>query len=162
MNQCSIIVLAPLAVLLTLSGCDVDQQTLDSLQSAVANASANGQVSGADSLSSQPGPLLSEVGFKPLHPNRVDPFNFPEGADVSSPREGTTNSLTTAAQVEVLGFANVGTQHVLLKSGDRTRSLKAGESLDGVRVIAINPPMVQLQMGTLIWNATMFDKSDQR
>jgi hypothetical protein len=52
----------------------------------------------------------------------------------------------------------VGRQHVLLRSGEISKSLQVGESINGVQVIAINPPTVQLQLGTLVWSATMFDK----
>lgn len=68
--------------------------------------------------------------------------------------------MTTVAEIEVLGSANVGKQHVLLRSGETSRSMRVGESIGGIRVIAINPPTAQLQMETLIWTAAMFDKAD--
>lgn len=148
--------LGPVVLVLANSGCSVDPETLESLQSAV------NTVSGVQSDANEAEPttepqtvIASEVQFRPPHPEREDPFTFPAGAEVSN-RE--SKAKTNIAQVEILGFAKIGEQHVLLRSGDKSRSLTAGESIDGVRVIEIKPPMVRLQMGTLIWTATMFDK----
>ena len=64
----------------------------------------------------------------------------------------------TGATDRIVTVLAIGEQHVRLRSGDKSRSETAEESIDGVRVIEIKPPKVRLQMGTLIWTATMFDK----
>jgi hypothetical protein len=153
-----------LIMLVSQSGCDVDPETLESLQSAVRTVSAaqsSSQSSAeteADSVATAALAAQSaNAQFVPKHPHRIDPFSFPVGAQVG---DSESTSMTTVAEIEVLGFANVGKQHVLLRSGETSRSMQVGESISGIRVIAINPPTVQLQMGTLIWTATMFDKAD--
>jgi hypothetical protein len=70
---------------------------------------------------------------------------------------GTT--ITTVAQVEVLGFAEVDEPRVFLRTKETTKSLKVGDVTDGVEVIAIKPPAVELRMGSLVWTATMFDNT---
>ena len=145
-----------LAVLLiSQSGCGVDPQTLESLHSAVRGVSSAQEDADPEFESVTQAVATPEVQFQPPHPEREDPFNFPAGSEVAN-RESTAT--TNIAEVEILGFAKVGEQHVLLRSGEKSRSLIAGESIDGVRVIEINPPTVRLQMGTLTWTATMFDK----
>jgi len=146
-----------LAIMLVgLSGCGVDPETLEALQSAVSTVSATQPAVTPDATE---GAAMQSVGvqFTPTHPDRIDPFTFPVGADLDT-GEGPT--MTTVAEIEILGFANVGRPHVLLRSGETVRSMQVGESISGIRVITINPPTAQLQMGTLIWTATMFDKSD--
>ena len=144
-------------MLLTQGGCGVDPETLKSLQSAVSTVS-NAESSPNSAELGDNGPIAeSEIAFVPKYPERIDPFSFPSGQTAS--QQGNA-PLATVTQIEVLGFANVGTAHVLLKSGDKSRSLKVGESIDGIRVLAINPPTTQLQAGTLVWTATMFDQSE--
>jgi hypothetical protein len=149
-----------LIMLVSQSGCDVDPETLESLQSAVRTVSSaqSSPETEADSVATAALAAQSaNAQFVPKHPHRIDPFSFPVGAQVG---DSESTSMTTVAEIEVLGFANVGKQHVLLRSGETSRSMQVGESIGGIRVIAINPPTVQLQMGKLIWTATMFDKSD--
>ncbi len=145
-----------LAILLVgQTGCGVDSEALESLQSAVRVASSpqpESPTSNAQKVQSSP---ALEAQFVPSNPQRQDPFSFP---DVANAAEQDNQALSTVSEVEILGFANVGTQHVLIRSGDKTKSLKVGQVIDGVRIVAINPPTVQLQMGTLLWTATMFDK----
>ena len=144
-------------LLISVSGCGVNAETLEALQSAVSTVSSAQSQAVAEEASPRQAAAALEEQFQPTHPNREDPFTFPAGAQVS---DGESSSLTTVAEIEILGFAKVGEQHVLLRSGEKSRSLTVGESIDRVRVIEINPPTVRLQMGTLIWTATMFDKAD--
>lgn len=92
--------------------------------------------------------------FAATNPDRVDPFSFPAGV-ANSDQAGTT--INTVAQVEVLGFANVDEPRVFLRTKGMIKSLGVGRVTDGVEVVAINPPEVELRMGSLIWTATMFD-----
>ena len=142
-----------LAMTLLCAGCGVKPETLESWQDAVQTISAQ------QSLASQGHtPLRAEnVVFEAPNPDRVDPFSFPDGAPVSD-QEGTT--ITTVAQVEVLGFAEVDEPRVFLRSKETTKSLRVGDVSDGIEVVAIKPPAVDLRMGTLIWTATMFDNAN--
>lgn len=146
-----------LAVLLAgQCGCGVDAETLGSLQSAVRVVASAQPESTTDNVQKAQATPTLESQFIPPHPQRQDPFSFPDKADTATQ---DTKALSTVSEVEILGFANVGTQHVLIRSGDTTKSLKVGQVIDGVRIVAIHPPTVQLQMGTLLWTATMFDKA---
>ena len=100
--------------------------------------------------------LAAEPRFDPPFPDRIDPFSFPDTAPVA---DSNSTSITMVAQVEVLGFAYVDEPRVFLKTRDTTKSLKVGDLTDGVEVVAINPPTVDLKMGTLVWTATMFDNT---
>jgi hypothetical protein len=142
------------ALLASQVGCHVDPETLASLEHAVKRVSADQNRN--PQSSNDPASVVTEVQFSPSYPDRHDPFSFPENAALEGPQAAP--SLATVSQIEVLGFASVGRQHVLLRSGEISKSLQVGESINGVQVIAINPPTVQLQLGTLVWSATMFDK----
>lgn len=131
-------------------GCGVEPATLETLRGAVNTISA--QQGAAQLDARQSGNRIAD--FDAPYPERVDPFSFPEGAPVDD-QEGTT--ITTVAQVEVLGFANVDEPRVFLRTKEITRSLGVGDVTDGVEVIAIKAPAVELRMGSLVWTATMFD-----
>jgi len=144
-------------LLLLHSGCGVNPETIEHLRSAVNTVSSDGDSAIGDGPAKEIRADIAAVRFEPMHPNRKDPFTFPAG---EGNRKHESSPVTTMSEIEVLGFAHVGQQHVLLRSGENSRSLRVGESLDGIRVVAINPPTVRLQMGTLIWTATMFDKEE--
>ena len=139
------------ALALLTVGCGIEPATLESLRDVVMTASAATE----DQL---PPEIESEVvEFEPPNPDRVDPFTFPAGSTLAADQPGT--SITTAAQVDVLGFANVDGPRVFLRTKDIIKSLAVGESTDGVEVEGIHPPAVDLRMGSLRWRATMFDRS---
>ena len=139
------------AILAALSvGCGVETETLEAWKEAVHSSSIPSPASLAGSGASEP----VDQHFEPPHPDRVDPFSFPTNVGPSDPAGPAT---VTVAQVHVLGFADVDQPRVFLRSGDRTGSLKVGEVANGVEVVAINPPAVELRMGSLVWTATMFD-----
>lgn len=146
---CSLVALAALV-----SGCSADPEALQSLQDAVNQvnlAAAN------DVL--VPQVRSDEVEFTPPFPDRIDPFTFPAGAAAVTQQTGT--SITSAAQITVLGFAEVDQPRVFLRTRETTRSLVVGDTMDGVEVIAINPPTVDLRMGSLQWRASMFETNSQ-
>jgi hypothetical protein len=134
------------------AGCGVEPETLETLRQAV------NTVSTQTPLASQLDADLDAVDprFHPPYPDRVDPFSFPADAPVAD-QAGTT--LTTVAQVEVMGFAQIDEPRVFLRTKEMTKSLKVGDVTDGVEVIAIKPPAVELRMGSLVWTATMFDNT---
>lgn len=145
---------ALVALLISHSGCGVNPETIEHLRAAVNTVSSDGDSAIGDGPTKEIATGIAKIRFEPSYPDRKDPFSFPAG-------EGTgkraSSPVATMSEVEVLGFAKVGQQHVLLRSGESSRSLRVGESIDGIRVVAINPPTVRLQMGTLVWTATMFD-----
>jgi hypothetical protein len=94
--------------------------------------------------------------FDPTYPNRIDPFTFPDESNLEG--SGTDTSVKSAAQVDVLGFADLGQPRVFLRAREKTHSLAVGESVYGVEVVEIRPPAVRLRMGGLTWSATMFDQ----
>jgi hypothetical protein len=134
------------------AGCGARPETLESLRQAVH------RVSTQSPLASHPEdePPAIDASFQPPHPDRVDPFSFAADASVAD-QAGTT--ITTVAQVEVMGFAEVEEPRVFLRTKETTKSLKVGQATEGVEVIAIKPPAVQLRMGSLVWTATMFDNT---
>ena len=143
--------LATAAVLV--AGCGIEPETLDSLRGMVQAAS----VASATTTPLET-PQAEGTRFDPLHPDRVDPFTFPEGQSfaVASPSQ----PLTTSVDVDVLGFAQVDEPRVFLRSNQLTRALAVGDVIDGIQVIAIHPPAVDLQRGGLRWRATLFGNQD--
>ena len=137
-----------------LSGCGVPPETLDAIRQATASS---------DYL---PAPSANRIAltqaspeFDPTHPDRVDPFAFPDSSTLENP--GTDNSVQSAAQVDVMGFANLGQPRVFLRARETTHSLAVGDKVHGVEVVEINPPAVRLRMGSLTWTTSMFDKVSQ-
>lgn len=138
------------------SGCGINPETLTALKEAVNAASAQNGLGGASPTT----PEVVKVAYEPMYPDRVDPFSFPgqpSGAPIAN-SSTAAESVTDGIGVQVLGFANVDEPRVLLRIKGNTASLKAGDSTDGVEVIAIRPPAAELRIGTLSWTATMFDK----
>jgi hypothetical protein len=134
-----------------LPGCDVDPETMDSLQSAVSTVSAKAATAPAANAPEES--LIAQ--FEPQYPERVDPFVFAVEVPVNNDNSTTINS---ASRVQVLGFGNVGEPRVFLRINDRTGPYKVGDSVGGVEVVSIREPVVELRMGSLVWTATMFDK----
>lgn len=132
-------------------GCSIEPETLESLRNAVNTVSA--QASPTAQISTEE---TAGLAFNPPHPGRVDPFSFPADAPIAD-HAGTT--ITSVAQIEVLGFAHVDEPRVFLRTKDLTKSLKTGDIVDGVEVISINAPTVELRMGSLVWTASMFDNA---
>lgn len=149
----------PFLMMALQTGCGVQPEALQSLREAVDTAS-NRSSSGAGFR--QPGnsnpqaKLVSLSDYEPPHPDREDPFSYPVDA-LGTSRQ--LSAVTSVAQIEVLGFANVDEPRVLLRTKSTTKSLAVGELLDGVEVVSIRAPAVELRIGTLVWTATMFDKS---
>ena len=149
MSTKSITKLSIVTLAVCVVGCGIQPETLVSLREAVNTVSAQSPPGQADAE-------RIETVFQPPYPQRVDPFSFPANAPVS---DQTATSITTVAQVEILGFANVDEPRVFMRTKDLTKSLKVGETADGVEVVKINPPQVELRMGTLVWTASMFDNT---
>jgi hypothetical protein len=141
------------AVAVLFAGCGIEPETLDSLRGMVQAASVS-----AAAVTPLAAAEAEEIRFDPLHPDRVNPFTFPEGQSlaVDSPNQ----SLTSSVHVDVLGFAQVDEPRVFLRSKDLTKSMAVGDVIDGIQVIGIHPPAVDLQRGGLRWRATLFGNQD--
>ena len=139
-----------LTVALFSTGCGVDPKTLQSLRDAVNTVSTTSAVASHDLA--EPMPVDSQ--FIPPHPERMDPFSFSASGPVSVQERPT---IPVVAQVQVLGFAQVDEPRVLLRTKGTTMSLKVGDRIDGIQVMAIDAPTVELQMGSLLWTASMFE-----
>ena len=133
-------------------GCSIEPETLESLRQAVNTVSAQ-----ATPSAQTPAVEADRMVFDPPHPDRVDPFSFPAAAPIADAPDPT---ITSVAQVEVLGFAHVDEPRVFLRTKELTKSLKIGDVIDGVEVISIDSPSVELRMGSLVWTASMFDNSN--
>lgn len=144
-----------LPIMVASCGCSVEPETLDSLRAAVETISnENSSPSrNADGLLEEH--EVIEATFQPPHRDRKDAFAFADGIDVDN--EGNTEASVT--NVAVMGFSNVRELQVFLRIDDRIRSLRVGEAFRGIKVVAIREPVVELRMGSLVWTATMFDKT---
>ncbi|WP_146536692.1 hypothetical protein [Rubripirellula reticaptiva] len=137
-------------------GCGSDPDTLGTLREIVSQTSHSTKSGnfGSDRDTVASGADVRK--FTAPYPDRQDAFAYPG----QSPEANVAVvSATSVAEFKVLGFANVGEPRVFLKSKSATKSVAVGEKFDGVHVLEINPPRVELQMGTLVWTATMFDNS---
>lgn len=95
--------------------------------------------------------------FTPANPGRSNPFESKVSETVDAGSSGI-KGVSSASQIVVMGFAEMGTTRVMLRIGDQTKILKEGERFGGVTVESIEPPRVQLKMDNLMWTATMFDE----
>lgn len=136
-------------------GCGIQPETVTSFRRAAAQ-SIQHQASAATRLDTTP----VKAVFHPSYPDRKDPFSFPYESTLESP--GPDTSIKSAAQVDVVGFADLGQPRVFLRARDKTHSLTVGEKAYGVEVVEIRPPAVRLRMGSLTWTATMFDDTSSR
>ena len=59
-----------------------------------------------------------------------------------------------------MGFAGVEAEHAVLRIDGVVAVLRPGESQGDVRVIAIQPPRVRLQLGTRQWSESLLEGSD--
>ncbi len=84
-------------------------------------------------------------------PERENPFLFP-GTEVE-------RAIPSAAvnEVCVIGFIDVGVPSAVLRVQETMRTLHVGDKVQGIEVVAIQPPLVKLRQGKLTWNASLFD-----
>ncbi len=150
-KHCVRYVLVP-AALIGVIGCGASPETMNDLQAAIGRVS---QVNGSGAMSETTSDASKPSSFVILYPDRVNPFEYPAD-DVDS--AVSSASISSVGEIVVLGFANVGPNpRVFLRSSGNTRVLGVGDKLGNIEVQAIDPPRVELKMGTLIWTATMFD-----
>ena len=136
-------------------GCDASTGSLESIRAAVRSQSPK-QVEEVRNVGLSSDQTKGE--FRPVNPNRRNPFEFPAAdGEHSGPQVLLGDGSATASQVSVMGFAEVDIPRVILKVGDQTKILRAGDQVMNIKVIKISPPRVELQIDNLTWTATMFD-----
>ena len=91
------------------------------------------------------------LDLKVPFPEREDPFHFPDAE-----RQGQA-PVASAKNIVVLGFSNVNEPRVFVRTQNGVRSVREGQRFDGIEVLQINEPAVELKVDNLIWTATMFD-----
>lgn len=95
--------------------------------------------------------------FKPENPDRVNPFIY-TGSHASGDGNTYTGPLSS---VLVQGFASSAgnDKAVILQIAGETHTMRETETIAGISVIRITPPVVQLSSGTSEWTASLFDRS---
>ncbi len=89
-------------------------------------------------------------------------YPFPDREDLFLPP--TTKSLTHESRVKrdgdvvLMGFADVGGVRTVLKIDGIVTSLRVGETRGDIRVLAIEPPEVNLQHGERQWTESLAEK----
>jgi hypothetical protein len=104
-------------------------------------------------------PLPAEAdGFRPPFPSNTLFFSPPEVEKaVVLPGSVVVDELHHA-NVRVIGFSQIGDNapRALLSVGGHLQSVKAGDSVGGVTVVALDAPDVTLQQRTERWTVTLF------
>jgi hypothetical protein len=111
-----------------------------------------GQDEQAGSPNVSPAAETAEAAFAPPYPDRKNPFSRPgtAGSTASPLRDATA-----AGDIQLRGFANVGGPRVLLVLRGKAVSLRVGDEHAGVKVLAISPPEVTLQVGERTWTKSL-------
>lgn len=91
----------------------------------------------------------AEVVFQPPYPHRENLFLAPKRSAKHENKRGIEQS------VELLGFANVDGQRVILSINGDVVPMAEGAQTAGIEVISIQPPAVVLQRGRERWQATL-------
>jgi hypothetical protein len=112
--------------------------------------SGQGTQGGAPTQS--PAAQKADVGFTPPYPDRKNPFvRVGEAGESASP----LRDATAAGEIQLRGFVNVGEPEVLLVLRGKAVALRAGDEHAGVKVLAISPPEVRLQVGERRWTKSL-------
>jgi hypothetical protein len=99
-----------------------------------------------------PAAETTDAGFTPPYPDRKNPFSRP-GTALST--DYSLRDATAAGDIQLRGFANVARPRVLLVLRGKAVSLRAGDEHAGVKVLAISPPEVTLQVGQRTWTKSL-------
>jgi hypothetical protein len=97
----------------------------------------------------EPAEQPAEVVFQPPYPHRENLFLAPKRSAKHENKRGIEQS------VELLGFANVDGQRVILSINGDVVPMAEGAQTAGIEVISIQPPAVVLQRGRERWQATL-------
>ena len=80
---------------------------------------------------------------------RVNIFDPPAEHDI--PKDEAPEAESGSDGVRLRGFVNVGISRVMLEIDGQLEALEAGETKQGVKVVAINPPQVTLMQHDYQW-----------
>jgi hypothetical protein len=95
----------------------------------------------------------AELAFEWPFPDRNEIFLPPRGKPPTR-----SNQPEARRDVALMGFANVWGIQALLRIDGIVTPLRAGESRGEVRVLAIDPPKVDLQRGERRWTESLLDR----
>lgn len=134
----------------TVIGCGIDSESIDTIRRVALQDRETGDELGINGDGDSTASSRPKVKFDPPFPERRDPFHIDQSAPevVAKP--------TKASEYQVLGFANKDRQQAIIRFGEQTRFVVAGDKLGDVEILEINPPRVRMKNGNLIWEASMF------
>jgi hypothetical protein len=142
---------ASLAIVpMTLVGCGANPETLLEVVDKVREVSTANTEVDADLETDLTPTVEPQSKFTPPYPERVNPFLYPEDTS-DSPVDTNVSSLA----VELLGFANVGTQRVVIRIGGSVYSPAVGQRVGNLDVISIHPPQAEFRNGSFSWTANL-------
>lgn len=140
-------------------GCGGGNSEGNAISDEVADGSDSPLVDGpsADVESS----LQSEAdGFKPPFPANSSFFSPPEVEKAFALPNSVAAEVHNHANVRVIGFSQIGDSapQALLSISGHLQSMRAGDSVNGVTVVALEAPNVTLQQRNERWTVALFDQ----
>ncbi len=156
-------VVCSLVVCVTICGCGTaDEQSVSTVKTSAPVASPKPEAtkpakSQAEAIPSdkaaepatQPAEETHSAAYEPPYPDRENLFLAPKRS-VSNKTHGNLEQ-----SVELLGFANVQGQKVILSINGIVVPMSEGTTQSGIEVISIQPPAVVLQRNRERWQATL-------
>ncbi|KLU06822.1 putative transmembrane protein [Rhodopirellula islandica] len=136
--------------IVVLPGCGVDPESIDTIRRVAMQDQKTKSDLGIRDQGLKTVPGNQAIRFVPPFPDRKDPFHI----DQSAP--STVVKPTKASEYVVLGFADVGKTRAIIRFGEETQFVSAGDTVGGAEVLAVIPPRVRLKNGNFIWEASMF------
>tara|TARA_R110002072_G_scaffold155657_2_gene306102 strand:- start:165537 stop:166439 length:903 start_codon:yes stop_codon:yes gene_type:complete len=103
--------------------------------------------------------LLSESGgFRPPFPSNTSFFSPPEVEKAVALPDSASVAEIHHAHVRVIGFSQIKDRdpRALLSIGGHLQSVKEGDSVNGVTIVALDAPNVTLQQRTERWTVALF------
>lgn len=106
----------------------------------------------------------SEV--KPAKKLNLNPFQMPEIPEEFLPPKEESKSLESAAptkqterpKLRLLGFSNVNGFKALVELKGDVQAVEAGDVIEGVQVVSVEPPNVTFQFASSRWATKLFDQ----
>lgn len=134
------------------SGCNsAEQSAIVPVQAAVKTANEETTEAETPAVVEPKKAEPKQSAYKPPFPERRDFFSPPERSEglVAVSVDGMEST------VELMGFVNVGTPHVVLAINGVVTPISQGVESHGVEVISIQPPRAVLQRGRTRWTAKL-------
>src|SRR5688572_1339692 len=103
---------------------------------------------------------------KPVKKLSLNPFQMPEIPEEFLPPKEESEPVASAAptrqmerpKLRLLGFSNVDGFKALVELKGDVRAVEAGDVIDGVQVVSIEPPNVTFQFASSRWATKLFDQ----